>query len=125
MTSEINSIALFTDFGPDDHYLGQMKAVLLTGSPTTPVFDLMNCAPQFIPRAAGRLLAAIVNDLPPDELQTVARTLNKIMTEDIKKDNPWIIVPLEVEFQISKIDGNWYDMKEYTYEEIMEGKVEL
>ncbi|WP_421621812.1 SAM hydrolase/SAM-dependent halogenase family protein [Alkalilimnicola ehrlichii] len=55
---------LFTDFGYEGPYVGQMKAVLYAGAPQTPVVDLMHDAPVFRPDAAGRLLAAYGRGLP-------------------------------------------------------------
>ena len=40
-------IALFTDFGLEGPYVGQMKAVLAHQSPGIPVVDLMHDAPAF------------------------------------------------------------------------------
>lgn len=57
-------IVLFTDFGCEGPYVGQMKAVLATQAPNVPVIDLMHDAPAFNPRAAGYLLAALVDAFP-------------------------------------------------------------
>jgi S-adenosylmethionine hydrolase len=61
-------IWLFTDFGPWDHYLGEMKAVISTALPQLPVMDLMPCAPRCNPRASAYLLGAILETLPKDLL---------------------------------------------------------
>lgn len=53
-------IVLFTDFGIDDPYVGQMKAALLRhGRRDMPLIDLLHRAPDFAPRAAAHLLAAL------------------------------------------------------------------
>lgn len=58
-------IVLFTDFGVDGPYVGQMKVALhQAGIGTRPVVDLMHDAPRFRPAAAGRLLAALLPRLP-------------------------------------------------------------
>jgi S-adenosylmethionine hydrolase len=51
-------IVLFTDFGLDGPYTGQMKAVLHRDAPEVPVIDLFADAPAGNPRAAAYLLAA-------------------------------------------------------------------
>src|SRR5689334_4113503 len=51
-------IFLFTDFGQDGPYLGQVQAVLLRAAPATPVIPLFNDLPPFGPRGAAYLLAA-------------------------------------------------------------------
>ena len=51
-------IALFTDFGLEGPYTGQMKAVLHAMAPGVPVIDLFADAPRGDPRASAYLLAA-------------------------------------------------------------------
>jgi S-adenosylmethionine hydrolase len=58
-------IVLFTDFGWNGPYVGQMKAVLLTQASDQPIVDLMHDAPAFKPRAAAYLLASLVKPFPP------------------------------------------------------------
>ena len=59
-------IVLFTDFGVQGPYVGQMKAVLANVAPAAPVVDLMHDAPVFQHKAAAYLLAALVAPLPED-----------------------------------------------------------
>ncbi|MBM3506622.1 MAG: SAM-dependent chlorinase/fluorinase [Alphaproteobacteria bacterium] len=54
----MRSIVLFTDFGLEGPYVGQMKAVLARAAPGTLVFDLFADAPAFDPEASAYLLAA-------------------------------------------------------------------
>ena len=58
-------IVIFTDFGVNGPYVGQMKAVLLQQAPAVPVVDLFADAPAFEPRFAAYLLAAYVDEFPP------------------------------------------------------------
>lgn len=51
-------IVLFTDFGLEGPYTGQMKAVLLRDAPGAPVIDLFADAPFANPKAGAYLLAA-------------------------------------------------------------------
>ena len=57
-------IVLFTDFGRDGPYVGEMKTVLHEAAPDQVVVDLMHDAPPFRPREAAYLLAALVGRLP-------------------------------------------------------------
>ena len=58
-------ILLFTDFGRDGPYVGQMKAALYrAGIGASPIVDLMHDAPAFNPRTAAFLLAPLVARLP-------------------------------------------------------------
>ncbi|MFQ5356402.1 MAG: S-adenosyl-l-methionine hydroxide adenosyltransferase family protein [Mariprofundaceae bacterium] len=58
-------IVLFTDFGPTGPYMGQMKTVLYSQAPHTPVIDLFCDAPSCKPKASAYLLAAYVHEFPP------------------------------------------------------------
>src|SRR5262249_11200 len=51
-------IVLFTDFGLQGPYTGQMKAVLHQTAPGIPIIDLFADAPAGNPKASAYLLAA-------------------------------------------------------------------
>ncbi|MHB8623577.1 MAG: SAM hydrolase/SAM-dependent halogenase family protein [Sulfuricaulis sp.] len=57
-------IALFTDFGLTDPYVGQMHAVLAQQAPGVPIIDLLHAVPDFHIRAAAYLLPAYVREFP-------------------------------------------------------------
>jgi hypothetical protein len=59
-------LILFTDFGVEGPYVGQVKAVFLREAPGVPVIDLMADAPAFDPRRAAYLLAALLEHMPAD-----------------------------------------------------------
>lgn len=55
-------ILLYTDFGYDGPYVGQMKAVLRRSAPDVPVVDIMHDAPMWDPCKAAYLLAALAQE---------------------------------------------------------------
>lgn len=57
-------ILLFTDFGYEGPYVGQVKAVLARDALNVPVIDLMHDAPAHDPYSAAYLLAALVPEMP-------------------------------------------------------------
>lgn len=61
-------VALFTDFGGDGLYVGQVRAVLARLAPGVPVVDLVSNAPAFNPRASAYLLAALAGAMPAGTL---------------------------------------------------------
>jgi len=61
-------ILLFTDFGANGPYLGQMEAVLRLVSPSSPVINLLSNAPMGEPVLSSYLLAALAVDLPPNSV---------------------------------------------------------
>jgi hypothetical protein len=57
-------IALFTDFGWQDPYVGQMKATLVQNAPGEPIIDLLHAVPDFNAHAGAQLLDALRHGLP-------------------------------------------------------------
>lgn len=64
----------------------------------------------------GQIHDSIVADVPNEELQEFLCMSNSIMTKKLRKNWPWIIVPLEIEAEISPIEGNWFMKKEWIEE---------
>ena len=60
----------------------------------------------------GQIHDSIVLDIDPAELNDVMAQANRIMTQSIRSFWPWIIVPLEIEAELSPVDGSWYLKKE-------------
>lgn len=58
-------IVLFTDFGHEGPYVGQVKAVLARQAPGVPVVDLFADAPPCNPKAGAYLLPAFVGEFEP------------------------------------------------------------
>jgi S-adenosylmethionine hydrolase len=60
-------IGLFTDFGADDIYVGQMKAALLRyGVSGAAIVDVLHAVPDYAAGAGAHLLAALRGGYPPD-----------------------------------------------------------
>lgn len=58
-------IVLFTDFGADDIYVGQVKAVLAQHAPDAQVIDLLHSAPNFDIESSAHLIAALYRRFAP------------------------------------------------------------
>ena len=57
-------IVMFTDFGANGPYLGQMEMAIRGIAPAVPVINLISDAPCFNPQASAYLLAALVETCP-------------------------------------------------------------
>ncbi|MFQ5936302.1 MAG: S-adenosyl-l-methionine hydroxide adenosyltransferase family protein [Acidiferrobacterales bacterium] len=57
-------IALFTDFGPADPYVGQLHGVLIRLAPGVPIVDLFHGVPNFDVHAGAYLLPAYSAEFP-------------------------------------------------------------
>ena len=62
-------------------------------------------------RIIGQIHDSIVLDLVPGEKKDVLSAVKKIMTQYIRDRYSWIIVPLEVEFEVTGVDQSWYHKK--------------
>jgi S-adenosyl-L-methionine hydrolase (adenosine-forming) len=86
-------IVLFTDFGLDGPYTGQMKAVLHWMAPGIPVIDLFADAPVGDPKPSAYLLAAYAEWFP------VGTVFLCVVDPGVGGTRPAIIV---------EADGRWY-----------------
>lgn len=60
----------------------------------------------------GQIHDSIVADIHPEDEAQADRIINRNSTQLIRQHWPWIIVPLKVEKERSKVDGSWDEMEE-------------
>lgn len=60
----------------------------------------------------GQIHDSIVADVPHNELKKYLKLANHIMTKRLSKEWKWINVPLEIEAEVSPLNGCWADKKE-------------
>jgi DNA polymerase I-like protein with 3'-5' exonuclease and polymerase domains len=60
-------------------------------------------------RIAGQIHDSLIGDVRTEELKDYLDLVKQVMTEDIKKAYPWLIVPLDIENEICPENGSWYD----------------
>lgn len=68
-------------------------------------------------RILGQVHDSIILDCPPEELEIVVIKAHRLLTVNVRQHWDWIIVPLEVEAEVSAVDGNWSEMVEYPIED--------
>lgn len=91
--TEARLILLFTDFGLEGPYTGQVKAVLLRDAPGTPVLDLFADAPSQRPKEAAYLLAAYAMAFAPGSIFLC------VVDPGVGTDRP---------AEAHRIDGRWF-----------------
>lgn len=64
-------------------------------------------------RLIGQIHDAIVIDVYPPELNKLTKLMQKIMINKLKKTWTWITVPLDIEIDVSPVDGNYNEMTPY------------
>jgi DNA polymerase-1 len=63
-------------------------------------------------RLIGQIHDSIVFELYHTEVNKVLYAINQIMTKDIVRHFPWLIIPLKIEIEASPIGESWYYKKE-------------
>jgi S-adenosylmethionine hydrolase len=86
-------IALFTDFGLEGPYTGQIKAAIWRDVPTVPIIDLFADAPVQRPMEAAYLLAAYAGAMPAGSLFLC------VVDPTVGSERPAVAV---------RIDTNWF-----------------
>lgn len=65
-------------------------------------------------KLVGQIHDEILLDVNNEELENgLGKVVKRVMTQDILEHWPWITVPLEVEADITPIDGSWYEFEYY------------
>ena len=64
-------------------------------------------------RVIGQIHDSIILDVHPDELEEVYYTVKDITTIQLPKAWDWIIVPLDVKFELCPIDGSWAEKDDF------------
>ena len=77
---------LYSDFGLEGPYTGQVKAKLIESAPEVPIVDLMADAPRQNPQAAAYLLAAYALGFPADSIFIC------VIDPGVGSDRPGVIV---------------------------------
>jgi len=60
----------------------------------------------------GQIHDSIVADVPIEELEDYLALAHNVMVKRLKRRWPWVIVPLEIEAEVSPVGGSWADKEE-------------
>jgi DNA polymerase I-like protein with 3'-5' exonuclease and polymerase domains len=66
---------------------------------------------KFNTKIIGQIHDSIIFDVHPPELETLKKQIRQVMTIDIRIHWNWIIVPLDIEADITEIDRPWFEKK--------------
>lgn len=64
-------------------------------------------------RIIGQIHDAIIFDVYPPEMDELVKLVKDVTTVMLTKAWDWIIVPLEVDFEVCDVDASWADKKEF------------
>ena len=85
-------IVLFTDFGLEGPYTGQVKAVLYRTAPGVPVVELFADAPARRPKPAAYLLAAYGIWFPPGAVLLASGAIRCVLGFAYWRQNGWMML---------------------------------
>lgn len=110
-------IVLFTDFGLEGPYIGQVKVVLARDVPGAPVFDLLADAPAFDAQASAYLLASLAPHMPRDAVFVAVVDPGvgdpKRRPAAVQVDGQWFVGPDNGLFNVMAMRGRevaWFDI---------------
>lgn len=69
-------------------------------------------------KIVGQIHDSIIADVPVEEIDAYLELARDVMTNQIQKWAPWLIVPLKVEADISAPGTSWFDKKEESLDQI-------
>jgi DNA polymerase I-like protein with 3'-5' exonuclease and polymerase domains len=64
-------------------------------------------------KSTGQIHDSIVLDVVPNEAQEIAKMAREIMTVRLRETWDWITVPLDIEIEMTPVDGAWLAKDEY------------
>lgn len=73
------------------------------------------CKYKMKSRIVGQIHDSMIGDVREDELKDYLEIGDHIVTKMLPKHYPWLIVPLEVECEISPPGGNWFQKQEIKF----------
>jgi len=63
-------------------------------------------------RIMGQIHDSGVNDQELSEVREIVETITRVGTEEIREAFPWINVPLSIDFEITPVNGSWYEKED-------------
>jgi DNA polymerase-1 len=68
-------------------------------------------------KVVGQIHDSLIGDVRIDELRDYLSIVEEVVTVHLRKRYDWIIVPLEVEYEIAPEDGSWFDKREVKFKQ--------
>lgn len=68
-------------------------------------------------KIVGQIHDSLLGDVPEGELQNYLEIVERVATKDIRKHFKWLIVPLEIEYEICPPGTSWFSKKEFGFKD--------
>lgn len=66
-------------------------------------------------KVVGQIHDSLIGDIPVEELRDYLEIVEEITSSDLRVHWPWICVPMEIEYEIAPIGGNWFQKREVKF----------
>ena len=60
----------------------------------------------------GQIHDSLLTDVPDEELDDFLALADNIMVDEMLKAHKWVNVPIEIEAEVTPVDGSWYEKEE-------------
>lgn len=61
----------------------------------------------------GQIHDCSLGDVPDDEVQSYIRSVRDIVAYDLPREWSWIVVPLDIEAEVTPVNGTWWEKKSW------------
>lgn len=68
-------------------------------------------------KVVGQIHDSLVGDVPVDELRDYLSIVEEVVVERLPKAYPWLVVPLQVEYEIAPPGTSWFEKKECRFKQ--------
>jgi len=65
----------------------------------------------------GQIHDSLIGDVHQKELKNYLEIVEHTVTVELRKAYPWLIVPLEVEYELAPVGGNWFQKREVKFKQ--------
>lgn len=66
-------------------------------------------------RLVGQIHDSMIGDVPVSELVAYSEIVHRVATVEVRQRYPWILVPLEIEYEVTPLGGSWHDKREVKF----------
>ncbi len=66
-------------------------------------------------QVVGQIHDSLIGDVVIEELQQYLEIVEQVATVELRQHFPWLIVPLEIEYEIAPDGGNWHQKREVKF----------
>ena len=67
-------------------------------------------------RVMGQIHDSLITTIHPKEEDVALPIIKYVMEDKLREAHPWVITPMDAEFEITESGGNWFSLKDIKVE---------